>query len=58
MHKPDVLIPNNLHLVDETEAAEILPKRLLCEALVEVTKVNVPACIALLDSESNRTWDG
>lgn len=57
VHKSNVLIPDDLHLVNETEATQVLPQCLLRETLIEITEVNVPASVALLDSESDRARD-
>jgi hypothetical protein len=56
--KANVLVTDNLDLVDKTEAAKVIAELLLGRALVEPTKIDVTACVALADSEGNLTGNG
>ena len=55
--KANVLVADNLDLVDETEATKVIAELLLGRTLVEPTKIDVTACIALADSEGDLARD-
>lgn len=49
----DVLTSNDLHLIDGTEAREVITQALLCHSLVEIAEVDVPSRAVLLHSCQN-----
>ena len=51
MDEPNVLVADDLDLVDEAEALQVVAQQLLRQPLVEATQVHVAAGIALLDRE-------
>ena len=57
VNKANVLVTDNLDLVNETKAAEVIAELLLGRTLVKSSKVDVTACIALTDSEGNLAWN-
>ena len=57
MNKPNVLVPHNLDLVNETKAAQLVPQLLFSHALFESTEVDVPARIALADGKRHLRRD-
>lgn len=58
MDKANVLVTDNFDLVNETEATKVIAELFLGRTLVEPTKIDVAACIALAYSEGNlaRDW--
>jgi len=56
VHKTDVLVTNNLDLVIQAEAAKVV--LLLRRTLVQSTKIDIAACVALADRERNLAWHG
>lgn len=57
MDEPNVLVPDDLDLVNETKAAQLVAELLLRHALVKSTEVDIPAGIALADGQSNLSRD-
>ena len=55
--KANVLVANDLDLVDQTKATEIVAEHFLGDILVETAEINVPARIALLDCECHCARD-
>jgi hypothetical protein len=55
--KTNVLVTDNLDLINKTEATKVVAELLLGRTLVEPTKIDITACIALTDSEGNLTGD-
>jgi hypothetical protein len=51
VHEPNVLVPDDLDLIDESETTEIVSQLLLRQVVVKTSYINVPARIALTDSE-------
>jgi len=49
----DVFVTDNLHLVNEAKATEIITELLLSRSLIKSTEIDVTACVALTDSEGN-----
>ena len=58
VNEPNVLVPDDLDLIDQSESAQIIPEHLLRHALVKATKINVPRSITLLDALQHLTRDG
>lgn len=58
MNEANVLVADNLHLVNKTEATKVIAEHFLSYNLVKTTEVNIAAGIALLDSEGYRARDG
>jgi len=58
MHEANVLVPDNFDLVDESEAAQIIPQLLLSQRLLEPTQVDIPTCVALTDRKSDLSRHG
>ena len=58
MDKANVLVTDNFDLVNETEATKVIAELFLGRTLIEPTKIDVTACIALAYSEGNlaRDW--
>lgn len=57
MDKADVLVPHDFNLVDEAESAELVPELLLGHVLIKPANINVPARVALTDSQSDLCGD-
>jgi hypothetical protein len=55
--KTNVLVTDNLDLINKTEATKVIAELFLGRTLVEPTKIDITACIALADSEGNLTGD-
>ena len=58
MDEADALVPDNLDLVDETEAAKIVTQLCFGNIFVQAAEIDVARGIALLDSEKDRRWHG
>jgi hypothetical protein len=57
VHEADVLVPDDLDLVDEAEAGEVVPELLLRHVLVQAAEVHVPAGVALADRQRDLLRD-
>jgi hypothetical protein len=55
--KADVLVPNDLDLINESEPTEIISQLLLRQAVVQTSHINIPARITLADSEPHLCGD-
>ena len=53
MKKASVLVPDNLDLVNELESNKIISELLFRNGLVKTAEVDVPACVALADSQGD-----
>src|SRR5260221_12876175 len=51
VHKTDVLVTDNLDLIDQAKAAKVVTELLLCRTLVQSTKVDIAACVALTNGQ-------
>ena len=51
VYEPDILVPDDLHLVDKPKPTHIVSELLLCRTLVQPTKVHISARVALLDRQ-------
>jgi hypothetical protein len=58
VHKTDVLVTDNLDLINQAKAAKVVPKLLLRRTVVQSTKIDIAACIALADGERNLARHG
>ena len=60
MDEPNVLVADDLDLVDEAEALQVVAQQLLRQPLVETTQVHIAAGVALLDRKRHllrhRAW--
>ena len=60
MNEPDVLVPNDLHLINQPKSAQVVPKLLLRHILIQTSQINVAARVALLDRQGDlarhRRW--
>ena len=56
----NVLVPNDLDLIDQTEPAEIIPQLFFGRVLIQPAEIHVPAGIALLDRQRDLAgnWGG
>ena len=56
----DVLIPDDLDLINQTEPAEIISQLFFGRVFIQTTEVHVPAGIALLNCQSDLAgnWGG
>lgn len=53
MNESNVLITNNLHLINQSKATQIIPQLLFSDILIQSAEVDIPAGVALLDSQRN-----
>ena len=53
MDETNVLVPNNLDLINQTEPAEVVPQLFLGGGLIQAAKVHVSAGVALLDCQGD-----
>lgn len=58
MNKTNVLVPDDLDLVDKTEAAQVVPQHLLGSVLVQTTQIHVPARVALANRQGDLARHG
>ena len=56
MDKTDILVPNDLHLINQTKPAKIVAQLFLSHVLVQSTDINIAARVTLLDAQCNLTW--
>jgi hypothetical protein len=57
VHKPNVLVSDDFHLVNESEPTEIVSQLLLCQSVVKTPYIDIPARVTLADSEPNLSRD-
>jgi hypothetical protein len=58
VHETDVLVPHNLHLVDQPKPAQIVSQLLLGHILIQTTDIHISARVALLNAQRHLTWHG
>ena len=51
VYEPDILVPDDLHLVDKPKPTHIVSELLHCRTLVQSAKVQISARVALLDRQ-------
>jgi hypothetical protein len=58
VHKTDVFITDDLNLIDQAKAAEVVTELLLCRALIKSAEIDITACVALTDGQRDLAWHG
>jgi len=58
MDEADALVPDDLDLVDEAEAAKVVSQLCLSDVFIQTAEIDVARGIALLDSEKDRRRHG
>ena len=53
MDEADVLVPDDLDLINQTEPAEVIPQLFFGRVLIQTTEIHVAAGIALLNCQSD-----
>jgi hypothetical protein len=57
VHKPNVFVPNDLDLIDESEATEIISQLLLRQVVVKTSYIDIPTRVALTDCQPDLSGD-
>jgi hypothetical protein len=57
MYKSDTFIPDDLHLIDQPEATQVVPQLLFRDALVQSAQINISTGVALRDCQGDLCGD-